>query len=251
MRNHWVRDVADFAKFGIVRHLISKQLSLGVVWWLTDHAKLQKPLTGYLNRQRPNPLTACDADLLNVLGKIHERPESQITVADLETSTALPKGTKFHSDVLRTTTLPRAERLAARRKWFERAMKSVAGQDVVLLDPDTGVLKPDAKVENSRGEEYASLDEVRRLLDREQSVVIVQFGKPQNFESEPVTARARLATLKSATAGAHPEPFGLWWKDGHKIGLLVAPCHAHGERLEERRASLLAHPGWSKQVTAL
>ena len=96
--------------------------------------------------------------------------------------------------------------------------------DLIFLDPDTG-LPPGRRAENVGGEEYALLDEVLSLSRRDQSVVCVQFGGPGNFEREPEIARQRLAALSAALkAEGFPEPWGLWWRAGHKVGFLVAPA---------------------------
>jgi hypothetical protein len=87
---------------------------------------------------------------------------------------------------------------------------------------------------------------------RGQSVVCVQFGAPGNFEREPEIARRRLAVL-SATLKAEgfPEPWGLWWRDGHKVGLLVAPSTAHSDTLRRRRDEILIDPAWNGKIATL
>ena len=84
--------------------------------------------------------------------------------------------------------LDRPVRLEHRRRWFQDGLDLTTDCDVIFLDPDTGFLPPRRRIENSAGEEYATLDEILALCSRGQSVVTVQFGAPQNFESEPVKA---------------------------------------------------------------
>ena len=136
-----------------------------------------------------------------------------------------------------------------------RAHKILAAthfDNVIFFDPDTGLLPTGRKAENAGGEEYATIDEVLSLCRRGQSVVCVQFGAPGNFEREPVNARQRLAALRAALVEQDlPEPWGLWWRDQHTVGFIVAPAVRHAETLAARRAEVLADPAWSMRVSSL
>ena len=100
--------------------------------------------------------------------------------------------------------------------------------------------------------DVATIDEIISLCRRGQSVVSVQFGAPGNLEREPVIARQRLATLNAAlTAHALPALWGLWWRDGHKVGMLIAPSASHAVTLRTRTDYILADAAWSKKVGPL
>lgn len=250
MRQCWVRDVADFAKFGLLKRLAGSDLRLGVSWYLTTHAPRNKPLVSYLSR--PNEYQPCDHVLFNALRGLHDAKGDELTLDDIERGAILPETTLFYAAPLATSALNRADRLEHRDRWFQEGLNLTIDCDVILLDPDTGLLPPRYKTANSRGEEYATVDEILALCRRGQSVVSVQFGAPQNFEREPVRARERLAMLRAAlTAQGLPEPFGLWWRDGHKVGLLVSPCEQHAALLRSRSDAILADEGWSKKAVAL
>ena len=250
MRQCWVRDIADFAKYGLLKRLAGADLRLGVFWYLTTHAAPNKPLVSYL--WRPDEYQRFDPSLFDTLCHLHNAKRDALTLDDIERGGVLPNTTVFYAAPLATSVLDRAARAENRRRWFEDGLTVTTECDIILLDPDTGLLPPRRKVENSGGEEYATLDEILALCRRGQCVVTVQFGAPQNFESEPVKARERLAMLRAAlTARGLPEPFGLWWRDGHKVGLLVAPCEKHGELLRARRDAILADARWSKKVAGL
>ena len=65
-------------------------------------------------------------------------------------------------------------------------------------------------------------------------------------------ARQRLAALSAAlTAQALPEPWGLWWRDRHKVGLLVAPSAHHAGTLRARTDEIPADAAWSRKVGPL
>ena len=74
------------------------------------------------------------------------------------------------------------------------------------------------------------------------------FGAPGNFEREPVIARQRLAALSATlTAQALPEPWGLWWRDRHKVGLIVAPSAHHAGTRRARTDEILGDAAGSRK----
>lgn len=250
MRQCWAADIADFAKYGLLKRLAGADLRLGVLWYLTIHAAPNKVLVSYLSR--PDEYQPCDRALFDTLRRLHNTKRDDLTIDDIERGGVLPDTTVFYTAPLATSALDRAARLKNRKRWFQDGLGLTADCDVIFLDPDTGLLPPGRKIENSGGEEYATLDEILALCNRGQSVVSVQFGAPQNFEREPVKARERLAMLGAAVAAQGlPEPFGLWWRDSHKVGLLVSPCDRHADLLRGRRDAILADGGWSNKIVAL
>lgn len=251
MRNCWVGDIADFAKYALLKRLASTDLRIGVLWYLTTHYAPSKPLTAYL--RRPECYARLDLDLFEALRRL--RPgERDLTVKDVERRNALPPSTVFYSSPLTTSPLARKLRREERKRWFESGFKRAKDCDLVFLDPDTGLLPSMRKCENKDGEKYATLEEVSAILRSNRSVISVQFGLPQGFErGEPTNARKQLAMLCSAlTSEGFPKPFGIWWPDRHKVGLLIAPCASHATALQERRDAILRDGNWScVQVSAL
>jgi hypothetical protein len=58
VRHNWVRDIADFAKYGVLKRLAGADLRLGVFWYLTMHADPNEPLVTYLSK--PDAYRPCD-----------------------------------------------------------------------------------------------------------------------------------------------------------------------------------------------
>jgi hypothetical protein len=220
-----------------------------VFWYLTTHADGVRPLVGYLSR--PGAYRASDADLFDSLRRVHAEKGDAVTLQDIEQSGVLPDNTLFYGVPLSTTALGRTARREARERWFENGCGFTHACDLIFLDPDTGLMPTRRNVQNANGEEYATNDEIVALCRRGQSVVCVQFGAPGNFEREPLIARQRLAALTAAlTAECFPKPWGLWWQDGHKVGLIVAPSAPHADTLRARTDELLAEPdGTGKSVS--
>jgi hypothetical protein len=250
VRHGWARDIADFAKYGLLKRLARPDLRLGVLWYLTTHAAANRPLVSYLSR--PERYRACDTDLFESLRRLHVDKGDDSTLDDIERGDVLPGNTVFYGRPLATTAIDRADRRTARDQWFQNGCVLTRDCNLIFLDPDTGLLPPGRKAENAGGEEYATLEEVIALCQRGQSVVSVQFGSPGNFEREPEIARARLAALGAAlNANGFPEPWGLWWRDGHKVGVIVAPSAAHSDALRLRREEVLADPAWEGKLSRL
>ena len=250
MRHNWVRDIADFAKYGLLKRLAGDDLRLGVFWYLTTHAAANSPLVSYLSR--PGKYRVCDAALFDTLRHLHIERGDRLTLDDIERGNILPGNTVFYGRPLSTTAIDRKGRRTVRYQWFQDGCVLTRDCNLIFLDPDTGLLPPGRKAENAGGEEYATLEEVIALCQRGQSVVSVQFGSPGNFEREPEVARARLAALGAAlNANGFPEPWGLWWRDGHKVGLIVAPTAAHSDALRLRGKEVLADPAWEGKIFRL
>jgi hypothetical protein len=250
VRHGWVRDIADFAKYGLLKRLAGNDLRLGVFWYLTTHAAANAPLVSYLSR--PDRYRACDGALFDTLRRLHIEKGDKLTLEDIERGNVLPSNTVFYSRLLSTTAIERTGRRSARDQWFQEGCAITPDCNLVFLDPDTGLLPTGRKAENAGGEEYALIEEVISLCQRGQSVVCVQFGSPGNFEREPEIARARLAALGAAlNANGFPEPWGLWWRDGHKVGLLVAPSTTDSDILRLRRDDILNDPAWKGKIAPL
>ena len=250
MRHGWVRDIADFAKYALLKRLAASDLRLGVFWYLTTHGAPSKPLVTYLSRS--DLYAPLDPQLFEALRSLHNGGRADLTLEDVERGGILPVSAVFYSAPLATSGLDRTLRAQARLRWFEDGLALTRSCDLVFLDPDTGLLPPRRRPGNKGGEEYTTLEEVLTVCRRGQSVVIVQFGSPQNFEREPIIARERLAMLRGALAAEGlPTPWGIWWRDGHKVGLLVAPCELHRAALRARTDEIFADPAWSSKVIAL
>lgn len=249
MRNSWVRDIADFAKYGILKRLVGDDLRLGVVWYLTTHASGGSPLVAYLRRRAD--YAPCDPVLFDALYALNAERGDRAVVGDVEQRGILPLNTIFFPHPLATTALAPAERGDARGRWFMDATTTIRDSDVVFLDPDTGLIDKSSRTKKPR-DEYALIDEVKRIVDSGRSVVCVQFGRPGNLEKQPSLARARMKALADVlVASGHPKPLGLWWRDTHMVGFIIAPSKNHAATLRERAASTLAHPAWRSRLSEL
>ena len=163
-------------------------------------------------------------------------------VRDVAGSGVFPQPTRYF-----VTPVDTASDEKAREDWFSCALAHADGCDVLLLDPDTG-LCPD----RTHNPQYASTHEVLTAVSAGKSVLTVQFGRPGNLEKNAGLARTRLTKLAAVLEhNGLPQPWGFWWGDRHKVGILVAPARPHRETLGTRRDQLLFHAGWTHRLVAL
>lgn len=105
MRQCWVGDIADFAKYGILKRLVGSDLRLGVFWYLTTHAAPNKALVSYLSR--PDKYQPCDRALFETLRRLYSAKRHDLTIDDIERGGVLPDTTMFYAAPLATSALDR------------------------------------------------------------------------------------------------------------------------------------------------
>lgn len=232
MKNQYVGDVNDFAKYGLLNWLSGRRsaaarLRLGLVWYLTqDLASPEGGRIQYLDLPRPNAYSAADGALLDRLTQIVR--EAQRDISQIEQRQVLPADTVFFSRPM----VP-----ADRREWFEDAVRATSGCDLVFLDPDKGLAR--SAVFRPRPE-YATLDEVYRLNARGQTVIVIQFL--HRLERHAAQLRSWTKDLTSVLPCDAPPPFALRWHGMASLGFLVVPGVRHASTITRRIRRLLTSP---------
>lgn len=162
MRDQYVGDIGDFAKYGLLRYLTGIMpadrdpcLSLGVIWYARPDLG-----TDYLNDQET--FQNCDPELFNSLRAI----VNTRTLAKIEGLGILGKATKYWRCSVPSE---KPKRIA----WLNGALKRVSGCDVVFLDPDNGLrLDKSVSSETKISTEHAYLDEVIAIERNAEAVVL-------------------------------------------------------------------------------
>jgi hypothetical protein len=134
MQNRYVGDIGDFVKLGILRKLMPGY-RLGVAWWLypDESQDLDARHISYL--QQPDLWWHFDPQLFDALEQIVK--SSQRNVRALETANILP-GAIFANEMIPVAGLI-TDRPHLRRQWFETALRTLEGTDLVFVDPDNGL----------------------------------------------------------------------------------------------------------------
>ena len=234
VQHHFVGDVGDFGKYGLLRALTGTwpmaepRLSLGVVWYLpagaTGSAADGQKLS-YLSQ--PSRFRSCDPRLYDALGQLFDGGDRSLGA--VEASRILGDGTVFFEGPV-----PRDH--SARRMWFQEAVQAVQGRAVVFLDPDKGLAPPSAGLSST---EHAYVPELEAFVRSGQTVVVYHhLGRTAAHPVQMRTWAERLARELRLEA----EPHALWYRRGTARAYFVVPADAHAktinERLERFRRSL-------------
>ena len=147
MRDCYVGDIGDFAKYGLLR-AIGKGKRLGVAWYLCVDLEMGNTGDGrhiaYL--QRPDEWRHLDPDLFDTLKNLID--EKRRSVAEIAKSGIL-RSADFADEPIDVTQIAVHERESWRRAWFERVQNTLSYCDLVFADPDNG-LYPDEKFKPTR-----------------------------------------------------------------------------------------------------
>lgn len=168
MQDRYAGDIGDYGKLGLLRTLQSSGFSIGVNWYLTPDEKHNDDgkHTEYLEK---NLYRNCDEDLWNELKTIVDAGNR--TISALEKNAIL--NAAFYSECLDFSDKSKPERDSSRNAWHRAALTELAGNDIVFVDPDNGMLVRSA--EGSRREnKFVKPQELKDYYDMGSSIVYYQ-----------------------------------------------------------------------------
>lgn len=134
MKNQYVGDIGDYGKYGLLRFLTKKGISIGINWYLTeDDGSSDGKFTDYLKNSAERDY---DPELFDCLKDIADLPNK--TVKMIESSGILP-GTEFYSEVLKSSSLEVGAREWKRRLWLNNSTLLLNDAELIFADPDNGI----------------------------------------------------------------------------------------------------------------
>jgi hypothetical protein len=159
MKNQFFGDINDFYKYGLLRSLAASGLSIGVCWMLTpdDGGSAGKKLK-YL--EDPDRWRARDPELYDALKRACSEPGGRSVARARE---VLANSRFFEKPV------PRDREL--RQHWWQEALESLGGTDLIFLDPDNGIEPQTA----GSSEKHVCWHEIEEAWRRGSSLVIFQY----------------------------------------------------------------------------
>lgn len=182
MRDGYVGDIGDFAKYSLLHALVGGSLKLAVVWYLNP----QPPCSGEGQFTEYPKLRECNPRLFDTLVEVRRAGR---TLASIEHQDVLPAGTAFFRQPVPPGGPPHP---GARREWHNAALRAVDSADLVFLDPDKGLRE---RAQGSKGTEvYVFYDEVQDYVQRNQSVVVYQHFQRDRDWPRPGLEALRLRT---------------------------------------------------------
>ena len=175
MRDGYVGDIGDFAKYGLLR-AIGEGRRLGIAWYLCaspeKHGTGDGRQTGYL--LEPEQWRHLDRDLFDTLKSLVE--EDRRSVAEIQNSGILGDA-EFVSDPVDAAGVAGRGSGNGRRLWFEQMLSRLSACDLVFADPDNG-LYADAKFKPERKENTKRIPvaEVKELAAGRTAIVYHHNG---------------------------------------------------------------------------
>ena len=137
MRDSYVGDIGDFAKYGLLRS-VGEGRRLGIAWYLCAEPEKvgtgDGRHTGYL--REPERWRHFDSDLFDTLKGLVE--EDKRSVAEIQNSGILGDA-EFVGDPVDCAWVGDRESGNGRRQWFERMLSRLSACDLVFADPDNGL----------------------------------------------------------------------------------------------------------------
>ena len=157
MRNQFVGDFGDYAKYSLLRALAGGR-TLGVAWYLRPDVAIERNggFTGYLDQ--PRVWEHFNPELFWRLRYLLCRGFR--SVAAVERSGLLPVNTRFANTILDPDSRQRAE-------WFEQAVECLTDCNFVYADPDIGLLN----VQWTRNPDRIPIGEAHQLAEGRPAVI--------------------------------------------------------------------------------
>lgn len=140
MQNRYTGDIGDFSKLGLLRALQEAGFSIGLNWYLTPD-ETHNSDGRHVNYLHQDDYRECDPNLWLGLKAIVEGETREVRY--MENDDILQA--TFFSDCLDFREKKKAKRIEDRAEWFEKSLGEMVGNDIVLVDPDNGLVVPSAK----------------------------------------------------------------------------------------------------------
>ncbi len=175
MQDRFAGDIGEFAKYGLL-HAIKADRCLGVAWYLTPDSG--SPGDGRFveflcRRDGWRCLDACVFDALkNILMCVGERSVTQVQ------KSRLLDDADCADERLDIESIPVRCRRNWRGRWFDRVKEALARCDLVLADPDNGLVH-DQKFRVTRKPSVKSMPlcEVNALAERRTAVITTRAAR--------------------------------------------------------------------------
>ncbi len=178
MQDHYVGDVGDFGKFGLLRHIHAQTgLRMGINWYYVDQpaANNDGRHIGYLHKtgHERAAFEDCDRPLYHMLGQIIAASDRRIAAVEQHEGLLPHDMVCFRQALPGRETLP-GNRSAHRQQWVSDAHDTLRGCELVFLDPDNGLAPRGITPEHPDANKYATLSELTALFAGGKSVLLYQ-----------------------------------------------------------------------------
>ncbi len=176
MQDRYTGDLGDFGKLGLLRVLQAAGITIGVNWYLTPNESHNDDgrHVKYLNQEE---YKACDEELWLELKNLVESNHRKACC--LENENILQA--RFYSERLNFTGKMKAERESIRKAWHNNALSALAGNNIVCVDPDNGLVVPSA-IGKPKENKYVLHEELADYYAQHSSVIYYQHKARKSDE---------------------------------------------------------------------
>ena len=232
MKDHYVGDINDYRKYGLLRLLSGHgALSTAVCWMLTaGDGRGDGEKTAYL--RQPEKYRARDPELFDRLHDLVVLRNAR-DVQAIEQAGVLP-GAKFQSALL-------ADDPEARRRYMDDFLTLAKGCDLVFFDPDNGIEVKSVPLGRKDSAKYLYWAELKRAFAAGASVLIYQHF-PREERASYVAKLARKVTNRTGAGTVYA------FSSAHVLFLLVVQ-ETHARALDEAAERVRSAWGGEFRVT--
>ena len=241
MRDQFVGDIGDFAKYGLLRALVRNGAAarLGVVWYANDDdpGSTHGSQTLYLEEDA-GVYRHCDPPLHSTLRSLIAAGSRRIIA--VEASGVLGVDTPYWSELT-------PDSYPLRLAWTVGALNRVQGCDLVLLDPDNGIRLEDVPDRGPVSAAHAYKNEV--LAFSGQAGVAVIYHTPSRH-AKGVTHEDQIEQIRQSlttVAGQGRVVYAARWRrNGARTFLIV--CNPNRSEAVCRALQALQHSPWGQPL---
>ena len=171
MQDHYVGDIGNYGKYGLLRCVADAGLRLAVNWYRVIPTRPGKQEDGEFTTYLHNPdvYRQYDPKLFDCLSYL---------VKDSRSIEAVEK-----SGILNAHFFTQPLTVSGREQWHKAAMKATNGADIVFLDPDNGLETAKMHQNGSAKEKHVTWQELKDYYNRGQSVILYHHRpRPESKE---------------------------------------------------------------------
>ena len=248
MQHRYVPDLGDFSKFAVIDVLSGGGAGrTALIWYLVDphevgdQHKNDGKHTAYLEEDRQN-IADCHPELYQRFQVIHQTGEKHV---DVYARHGVLQNIRYFSEPLSYEDQALSQRVAWREGWLNRAVQAANDTDIVMLDPDNGLMADRLSVRSQSAVKYATLDECKAFYaEGQRSLVVYQHAHRRGSAREQ--AEKSLQRLSKHLGLRRENTFALRFHRGTTRFYLVASTSgSEGENL--RRAESLIDSRWGRR----
>jgi hypothetical protein len=246
MQDRYVGDIGDFAKFGLLRYILSDlpQLKLGVQWYKVPDEIHNNDGRNIDYLASGNKFRDCDHDLYHALAAMVIAGER--TLSAVQKKGILSPNTLYFETPLTYEGVPSARRPEYRREWLKCANDALRNADVIFTDPDNGLEVKGIDRHDLKGPKFTFYDDLIPFAQSGKSLIIYQHATRQGAFTDQIQRRLDVLRFK---LDPHITQFAVVrFRRVSARAFIFAMAKAHATALQDRIDAFVKGP-WGKHFT--